>query len=206
MKWLKNKLNSTIRSVEDLLQSHDRRWAIAVFTCFGLIGIGVFLLVIAGIRFITVERGIGLLAPGATLIVAGLTAITAQFGITSWYEQRREERAVTEYAQRKGIYTRVANLLVSHFNGSFDPAQDAELRALVSIWGSKSVLTAFSNWQGFISTLNVAPGISTKLDLEQQQESKQHVAHIMTAIRQDLLAMGSETVEPNLIIRSIFNE
>lgn len=164
------------------------------------------MLLIAGIRFFVDRKGAGLLVPAVTLIVTGVTALIAQLGITSWEEQRHEDRAIAEYKQRQDVYNRVAKLFVSHFNGTFDPATDAELRSLIAIWGSEDVLRGFSDWQTFIGTLNMKKGESYEMTASEQHQSKKHVGTVLSAIRKDLLATGNDQVEPQLVTRSIFND
>jgi len=170
--------------------------------------LGVVILLFALGRFLFAERGIGLAAPAVTLVVAGVTALVAQLGLSSWAEQRQRNREAAADKQRENTYTRVAQLLVGNFLGANDSREDADLRAVIAVWGSAGVVSAMGAWQKFVMRIQVSREKTPQgytLQLSEQLESKRLVADVLYALRESL-QIPEDGVTVQMVIESIFND
>jgi|GEM_PF-6578391 len=185
----------------------ERTWkeTAGLWVCAAVIVTGAVVLLIAGIRFLTVTRGIGLVAPGAALIVAGLTALIAQLGLESWSEQKRKDRTNAEYEKRKEIYADQVNLMVGQVTGTYDATKDVQQRALIALWGSSHVVKTQAHWQDFISGLEISTG-STPLNYEQKMRARKLIANSVLAMRADLESDRRKASNQYDVMHSIFNK
>lgn len=191
----------------EILTDKERTWkeSTGLLVSGGVIVLGLVIFLVAGIRFLTSDRGIGLVAPATALVVAGLTALMAQLGLESWSEQKKKDRSNAEYEQRKLIYTDQINLMIGQLTGKYDSAKDAEQRALIALWGSSHVVKAQANWQAFISELDVSNG-PTALTDEQKPRARKLIANSVLAMRADLESDRRKASNQIDVMKSIFND
>lgn len=178
---------------------------IGLLVAGGTILCGLVLFAIAGIRFFTAERGIGLIAPASALLVAGLTTGTAQLGLETWSEQKRKDRTNAEYEERKSIYLELTQLMIGQLTSRYDGTKDIELRASIALWGSAQVVKTQASWQQFITEIDVSSG-SVAMNEEQQMRSKRLLANSILAMRDDLESDKRKSSNQVDIMQSIFNE
>lgn len=194
--------------IEDAVADDAARRIFGTYIALGAICLGIAILTFALGRFIAVTRGIGLVVPGTTLIVAGVTALVAQLGLSSWSEQRKRDRDAAADKQRENIYTQVAQLLVGQFVGGSNIKADADLRAVVAVWGSSNVVTAMGEWQKFVTRIQSSRTRTPEgfeLNREEQVESRRLVAKALFALRDDLQIKDPD-VTIQMMIESIFND
>ena len=201
----KRTTNYSRRFIQRLAIDQDFRRKIGIAVSFSIIGLGLALLLIAGLRFVLAVRGIGLVAPGATLIVSGLAGLIAQLGITTWQEQRQADKAQSQYEQRQNIYARASQLLIRSFAGGIGLVEEAELRGLMALWGSREVLASYAEWHKFISTLSNGPTINVALTAEQSKQAKSILSNLLITMRADLLDNKTDDILNEDLSDSIFN-
>lgn len=200
--------NRVALRIQDAVADDASRRIFGTYVALGSIALGIAILGFALFRFIDAKRGIGLVAPAVTLVVAGVTALVAQLGLSSWSEQRRRDREAAADEQRENIYTRVAQLLVGNFLGTNDLKADAELRAVVAVWGSSDVVSALGAWQKFVTRIRGSRSPSQDgytLNPSEQAESKELVAKALYALRESL-QIPDDGVTVQMVIDSIFND
>lgn len=181
-----------------------------------LILAGVIILVFALFRFIAERRGIGLVAPGCSLIAAGIASGVATLGIVSWAEQRERDREAKEYEHREKFYENIAQFMVARFIGAgYDKQLDAQLRTIAALWASPTVLTCLAQWQQTLSevmdrssvaSVDAAGTPSRNMTDADSALVKRKLAPALIAMRQDLASISSTDVDPLVVLRSIFNE
>jgi len=204
-KAIKNTPNYCRGVVQRLANDQDYRRKIGISVSFFVIALGLSLLAIAGLRFIFEVRGIGLIAPGATLIVSGLAGLLAQLGITTWQEQRQADKAQSKYEQRVNIYARASQLLIRSFAGGIGLVEEAELRGLMALWGSREVLASYASWHKFISALSDGPTINVTLTAEQSKQAKSILSNLLITMRADLLDARTDDIHNEELSDSLFN-
>ncbi|WP_404291115.1 hypothetical protein [Glutamicibacter arilaitensis] len=190
-----------------LLENDHSRRNVGTVAAVSVMALGTALLTFAFGRFVFADRGIGIVGPGVTLIVAGGSALIAQLGLSSWAEQRKRDRETALDKQRETIYQRVAQLLVSSFVGTNDMRADADLRSLVSLYGSARVLEAMGDWQGFITYLHSTKekiGGGFELEPDESIAVQNLLSRVLHELRRDL-GISDPDVTPIMLLEAVFN-
>lgn len=178
------------------------------------IALGMLLLAIALIRFIVEQRGIGLIAPAATIIATGLASFAAIIGIETWAEKHDEDRQRAEYKNREEVYGEMAQIMLSRFPNSdddatpYDKKRDRELRAIAALWASSEVITTLGCWQAQLSEIMKAHQVtsgSIALTEHQQTLIRRRFGDCVAAMRRDLSSGNGQAVSSEAILASIFN-
>lgn len=200
-------LHVILQRIQKAVADDAGRRIFGTYVALGSMFLGILILLFALGRFVFAERGIGLVTPAVTLLVAGITALVAQMGLSSWAEQRKRDREAATDKQRESIYTQVAQLLVGNFLGTNDLKADADLRAVVAVWGNADVVAAMGSWQKFFTKIRESRDATAegyKLQPHEQVEARKLVAEALYALRESL-QVPDDGVTVEMIIESIFN-
>lgn len=178
--------------------------------CTAVGGIGILLLVLGTTMVWSTGWGSSLLIPGATLTTVSLTAYVATNGIVSWAVQRDRDRETAEYKHREEVYERIATYMVARFLGEQPNLLiDGQLRTAAVLWGSPKTIEALGQWQSALSTVlsnheKDSDG-SVSMSPSESQLMKTSLGAALSSMRDDL-ASGQGSVEPEVLLRSIFND
>lgn len=204
--------------IQDAVAEDAGRRLFGTYVALGAICLGIVILAFALVRFIAVTRGIGLVVPGATLIVAGVTALVAQLGLSSWSEQRQRDREAKEYEHREAIYEAIAQFMVARFTRQgYDKAMDAKLRATAALWASPATVQSLAQWQqGLTKVLDAGKARAkaagqpesnlVELNPEEELQTLKLLGLAIQSMREDLATETNETASVSVLLKSIFNQ
>jgi type II secretory pathway pseudopilin PulG len=139
---------------------------------------------------------------GGAVVAASLVAMTASIGLTSWADERRKVRVEKQQA----VYTDLVQQLVSRFRGeSYDPQRESALRAQVSTWGSRAVVTALGRWhEAYDEVIPITSQGTVTLSEEAARRMRVATAELITAVRREI--DPEDSTQAGEIADALFNQ
>jgi type II secretory pathway pseudopilin PulG len=175
-----------------MTEKHVLRNVSAILCVFGLVAF------VAG--WITTQAH--LVQGGGAVVAASLVAMTASIGLTSWADERRKARVEKQQA----VYTELVQQLMSRSKSDhYDPSQETSIRAQVSTWGSRAVLTALGRWHEAYDAI-VPIGAQGMVTLSEDGSRRIGVAtaELVTAVRREI--DSDDSTEVSEVLDALFNQ
>jgi hypothetical protein len=156
--------------------------------------------------FITgwIKTQAALVQGGGAVVAASMVAMTAAIGLKSWADERRKARIEKQQA----VYTDLVQQLVSRFRtgGGYDLNRETALRAQVSTWGSRVVVTALGRWHEAYDQVvpQALPGTDVTLREGGAERMRVATAELIKAVRRDIDPDDSTQVSE--VADALFNQ
>lgn len=154
----------------------------------------------------TTGWGAALVAPGATLVIAGIAGMVTTKSVVTWSEQRERDAAAGQYRHREEVYGKILENMVKAFvpGGNPDIHADAALRALASLWAGPETVEALARWREEIRPAVKRGGVIG----DDREKIMARYAAVVVAMRADLSGdpNNERHPEPRYILGSIFDD
>lgn len=200
---IKDRLGELRDKVAIMFEGRSAISSAAIMVSVGSVVLGAVLGVFSLVRFFWFQRGIGLVVPGASLIVAGVAGLVALSGVLTWKEQRRAEEVSAARNQKEAQYLNLSALMMGQLTGSYNIVAEGQVRAGLSVWGSKAVLGAFVRRRQVVEKILARGGPvdasgTTNVPEDLKAELRETTAEVVGLMRQELAGDVREDLEPEL--------
>lgn len=178
----------------------------AVQLCvYGIIA-GTIVLALGLIMTWSTGWGVALVAPGATLLVAGIAGMVTTKSVVTWSEQRERDAAAGEYRHREEVYGKILENIMHSFLGQGGPElkEEALNRVLATLWAAPETVEALARWREDIHPTILRGGQVG----EDQDKVMARFAALVCAMRGDLSGdpKSAKHPEPDFILRALFDD
>lgn len=140
------------------------------------------------------DLGFADIVPVLVSLIAGFVALSINETVAV---RRKAELAARLREQREEVYRQLLNHLLLSFQGG-PRVSEVEVRSQIALWGSPSLLAAYSAWRTLVKPL-ISPGESAPVPVEMRRPLQEAIARVCLEARSDLaIPLGDEPTTADL--------